>query len=84
MSDSPTSALLAILDQYQPASLLCISREPVPAVIAFCAEHTGCEVTTTDQVPLPAELANRRYDLAIVADQLETLAMRSGVELLAG
>ena len=84
MTDSPTSALLAILDQYQPASLLCISREPIPAVSAFCTEHASCKVTSTDQVPLPAELANRRYDLAIVADQLETLAMRVGVELLAG
>ncbi|MFO7704205.1 MAG: DUF6231 family protein [Halopseudomonas sp.] len=84
MSDSPTSALLAILDHHQPASLLCISREPVPAVSAFCAAHAGCELTHTDQVPLAAELTSRRYDLAIVADQLEALAMRTGVELLAG
>lgn len=84
MSDSPTSALLAILDQHQPASLLCISREPIPAVSAFSAAHAGCTVTCTDQVPLPAELSSRRYDLAIVADQLEALAMRTGVELLAG
>lgn len=84
MSDSPTSALLAILDQYQPATLLSISREPIPAVRAFAAAHADCEVTSTGQVPLPVELANRRYDLAIVADQLETLHMRSGIELLAG
>lgn len=84
MSDSPTSALLAILDHHQPASLLCISRQPIPAVSAFCAAHAGCELTRTDQVPLTAELTSRRYDLAIVADQLEALAMRTGVELLAG
>lgn len=84
MADTPSAALLAILDQYQPASLLCISREPIPAVAAYCAEHADCQVTHTDQVPLPGAVANQRYDLAIVADQLEAIAKRLGIELLAG
>lgn len=84
MSATPTSALLAILDQYRPSQLLCISSQPVPAVDAYCAEHPDCKVTATDQAPLSPELANQRYDLAVVADQLERVDMRTGIELLAG
>ena len=33
---------------------------------------------------MQSEVANQRYDLAIIADQLEHLPQRTGVELLAG
>jgi DNA-binding transcriptional LysR family regulator len=84
MSATPTHALLGILDQYQPKRLLCISRGSVPAVTAYVTKHPDCELVTTSEAPLPDDLANQRYDLAIVADQLEQLSKREGTELLAG
>ena len=84
MSATPTHALLGILDQYQPERLLCISSDPIPAVTAYIKAHPECKLIETAQVPLPDDLANQRYDLAIVADQLERLDKRQGIELLAG
>ncbi|WP_235906675.1 DUF6231 family protein [Pseudomonas saliphila] len=84
MSDSPTTALLGIFEHYQPQRLLCVSPEPIPAAVVFCAEHTECTRVETDTVPLSPELATQRYDLAVVADQLEHLDKRQGMELLAG
>ncbi|WP_339843071.1 DUF6231 family protein [uncultured Halopseudomonas sp.] len=84
MSATPTHALLGILDQCQPERLLCISSDSIPAVTAYIKEHPECELIETSQAPLPPELANQRYDLAIVADQLEQLDKRQGIELLAG
>ena len=84
MTASPTSALLGLLDRYQPKRLLCISAEPVPAAVAFCEQSEQCQCISTSEVPLPAQLANQRYDLAIVANELERLDKRSGTELLAG
>ncbi|UAW97645.1 hypothetical protein KEM63_12660 [Halopseudomonas nanhaiensis] len=84
MTASPTSALLGILDKYQPRRLLCISTAPVPAAMAYCEQTTGCDCINTADVPLPPELANQRYDLAIVANELERLDKRAGTELLAG
>lgn len=84
MSATPNATLLSILEHYQPARLLCVSQSRVPAVEAFCAAHPATELACTDQVPLPSEVANQRYDLAIIADQLEHLDKRLGIELLAG
>ncbi|QIB51229.1 MULTISPECIES: DUF6231 family protein [Pseudomonas] len=84
MSDSPTAALLGIFEHYQPQRLLSVSPESIPAAVAFCATHPDCTHFETDRVPLPADLAGRRYDLAVVADQLERLDKRQGMELLAG
>jgi len=84
MSATPNATLLSILEHYQPARLLCVSQSRVPAVEVFCADHPETQLVTSNQVPLPAELANQRYDLAIIADQLEHLPQRAGVELLAG
>lgn len=84
MTASPTSALLGILDKYQPRRLLCISTAPVPAAMAYCEQSAECECVNTAEVPLPAQLANQRYDLAIVANELERLDKRAGTQLLAG
>lgn len=84
MSATPNATLLSILQHYQPARLLCVSQSRVPAVEAFCSAHPGLQLTSSNQVPLPHEVANQRYDLAIIADQLEHLDKRLGIELLAG
>jgi len=84
MSATPNATLLSILEHYQPARLLCVSQSRVPAVEGFFAGHPQTQLGTSNQVPLPAEIANQRYDLAIIADQLEHLPQRVGVELLAG
>ncbi|MEH6564662.1 MAG: DUF6231 family protein [Halopseudomonas sp.] len=84
MTATPNATLLSILEHYQPARLLCVSQSRIPAVEAFCAAHGATRLTLSDQVPLPEAVANQRYDLAIIADQLEHLPQRLGVELLAG
>ncbi len=81
---TPHQALLGILEQYRPQRVLCVSPEPVPAVVAWGADNPESVRFEANQVPLPPELANQRYDLAIVADQLERLDKRTGIELLAG
>jgi len=84
MTATPNATLLSILEHYKPARLLCVSQSRVPAVEAFCADHPETQLVTSEQTPLPADIANQRYDLAIIADQLEHLPQRQGVELLAG
>ncbi|MEH6490709.1 DUF6231 family protein [Halopseudomonas sp.] len=84
MTATPNATLLSILEHYQPARLLCVSQSRVPAIEAYCAAHPATQLVTSDQAPLQAEVANQRYDLAIIADQLEHLPQRTGIELLAG
>ncbi len=84
MSNSPTNALLALLDHYQPQCLLCVSIEPIPAVQAYVAAHPDTEVVHCREVPLPEALQQQRYDLALVAEQLETRDKQLATELLAG
>jgi DNA-binding transcriptional LysR family regulator len=84
MSATPTSALLGILQHYSPASVLCVSRSQIPAIAAWREQHADCQISSVSEVPLSDELRNQRYDLAIVADQLEHLDKRTATELLAG
>ena len=84
MTATPNATLLSILEHYQPARLLCVSQSRVPAIEAYCAAHPATQLVTSDQAPLQPEVANQRYDLAIIADQLEHLPQRTGIELLAG
>ena len=84
MSATPTSALLGILQHYSPASVLCVSRSEIPAIAVWREQHTDCQISSTAEVPLSDKLRNQRYDLAIVADQLEHLDKRTATELLAG
>ncbi|PKM31158.1 MAG: hypothetical protein CVV07_03065 [Gammaproteobacteria bacterium HGW-Gammaproteobacteria-11] len=84
MSESPTAALIALLDQVQPDTLLCVSQGPVPALSHWCTEHPETLLVHVKETPLTPEVTARRYDLAVVADQLEHMDKRPGVELLAG
>ncbi|GAA6131924.1 DUF6231 family protein [Halopseudomonas sabulinigri] len=84
MTATPNATLLSILEHYQPARLLCVSQSRVPAIEAYCAAHPATQLVTSDQAPLQPAVANQRYDLAIIADQLEHLPQRTGIELLAG
>ncbi|SDT95899.1 DUF6231 family protein [Halopseudomonas salegens] len=84
MSNSPTSALLALLDHYQPQRLLCVSVDPIPAAQAYAAAHPDTEVVHCREVPVPEVWQQQRYDLALVAEQLEILDKQRATELLAG
>ncbi|TVP93370.1 MAG: hypothetical protein EA348_00855 [Pseudomonadaceae bacterium] len=84
MSTTPTSALLALLDHYQPQRLLCVSLEPIPAAQAYAAAHPEVELIHCREVPIPDGLQQQRYDLALVAEQLEILDKQLATELLAG
>lgn len=66
-----------------PRRLLQVGQHDQPAVGAYRQAH-DCQVERTQQSPLPPDLAGKRYDLALVADCLEHLPKRSGLELLGG
>ncbi len=78
---TPQQALAALLEQNAPSRLLGVGNSLLPAIEAYCQIHP-CHF---DQAPaglLPEYLANQRYDLAIVADCLEHLPAKVGLELL--
>ena len=81
---TPQQALAALLDRYAPASVLLIGVQDFPALQAFQDAHPDTEVARAVPGALPAELAARRFDLALVVDCLEHLPKRSGLELLGG
>lgn len=81
---SPQQALAALLEHHAPARLLHVGNSDLPAVDAFSRSHPQSTTDRTQTVPLPDELANRRYDLALVADCLEHLPKRDGLRLLGG
>lgn len=83
-SRTPQQALAALLAQHAPQSLLLVGSAELPATQAFCAAHPDCQFAQAPAGPLPAELATRRFDLAIFVDCLEHLSKRQGLELLAG
>ena len=83
-SRTPQQALAALLDLYAPATLLLVGADSFPALEAFQAAHPATEVLRAPPGPLPAELAARRFDLALVVDCLEHLPKREGLELLGG
>jgi len=73
-----------LLQQYAPARLLYVGYSDLPAVDAFSRSHPGSEVTRAQTAPLPDGLTSRRYDLALIADCLEQLPKRDGLQLLGG
>ncbi|CRL48493.1 MULTISPECIES: DUF6231 family protein [Pseudomonas] len=83
-SRTPQQALAALLDLYAPAQLLLIGASEFPALEAFKLAHPDTCVAHTAPGPLPAELAARRFDLALAVDCLEHLPKRDGLNLLGG
>ncbi|VXC86545.1 DUF6231 family protein [Pseudomonas sp. 9Ag] len=83
-SQTPQQALAALLEQHRPARLLYVGRSELPAIDAFSHSHNHCQIDRALTGPLPAGLAARRYDLALVADCLEHLPKRDGLQLLGG
>ena len=83
-SRTPQQALAALLDRYAPQQLLLIGASDFPALAAFKLAHPDCDVALAAPGPLPADLAARRFDLAVAVDCLEHLPKRDGLNLLGG
>jgi len=79
---TPQQALAAMLDHYAPTHVLLVGRSDQPALAAYAECHPECQLDRADPAPLPDDLANQRYDLAIFVDCLEHLPKRNGLELL--
>jgi len=83
-SRTPQQALAALLDRYTPNRLLLVGASGLPALDAFQAAHPDSQLALAAPGPLPTELAAQRFDLALLADCLEHLPKRTGLELLGG
>ncbi|MHC8403826.1 MULTISPECIES: DUF6231 family protein [unclassified Pseudomonas] len=83
-SRTPQQAVAALLERYAPTQLLLIGASEFPALEAFKLAHPGTCVAHAAPGPLPAELAARRFDLALAVDCLEHLPKRDGLNLLGG
>ena len=82
-SRTPQQALAALLEHYAPHSLLLVGAR-FPALDAFAAAHPQASIDVAAPGPLPADLAAKRYDLALLVDCLEHLEKRDGLQLLGG
>ncbi len=79
---SPQQQLAGILDSLQPDTLLIVSMNPIPALDAWCADN-DCALTWIAELdPLAALADTQRFDLVVIADQLEYMNRHSGEELL--
>lgn len=81
-ASTPQQQLVAYFDGLQPDSLLLISMNPVPALEQWCTEN-DCALThiaELDPIALLAQTA--RFDLVVIADQLEYMTRHGGEELL--
>ncbi|MGH8436868.1 MAG: DUF6231 family protein [Pseudomonas sp.] len=83
-SRTPQQALAALLDRYAPNRLLLVGASDLPALAAFQEAHPDSLLAHAAAGPLPADLAAQRFDLALIADCLEHLPKRTGLELLGG
>ncbi|MCQ4323425.1 hypothetical protein CXK94_04155 [Stutzerimonas stutzeri] len=81
---TPQQALAALLEHHAPSRLLHVGHSDQPALTAYAQSHPGSHVDRAHTAPLPQELAQQRYDLALLVDCLEHLPKRSGLELLGG
>lgn len=81
---TPQQALAALLDQQQPQHLLSVGASQLPAIEAYLQAHPQVTVAQAPAGTLSAELASRRYDLALLVDCLEHLPKRTALELLGG
>lgn len=82
-SRTPQQALAALLEHHAPHSVLLVGAS-FPALDAFAAAHPQATIDIASPGPLPAELAGKRYDLALLVDCLEHLEKRDGLQLLGG
>lgn len=82
-SRTPQQALAALLEHHAPQRLLLVGTR-FPALEAFAAAHPQASIDVAAPGPLPAELAGKRYDLALLVDCLEHLPKRNGLELVGG
>lgn len=81
-AETPQEHLAAILDSHMPSTLLSISQDPTPLIDHWAADHE-CELTTIQEVdPLPHMQKLGRYDMAVVANQLEFMNHHAAEELL--
>lgn len=80
---TPQQALAALLERYTPKSLLLVGTR-FPALEAFAQAHPQVEIAQAEPGPLPADLAAKRFDLALLVDCLEHLPKRDGLQLLGG
>ena len=83
-AQTPQQALAALLEHDAPARLLHVGSGDMPAVQAFSRSHENCHVERAPTGPLSADLAGRRYVLALNADCLEHMPKREGLQLLGG
>lgn len=81
---TPQQALAALLEHYLPTHVLHVGVSDMPAVEAFGRSREGRHIDRAPAAPLPGDLSGRRYDLALVADCLEHLPKRDGMQLLGG
>lgn len=81
---TPQQALAALLELQKPAKLLLVGESDLPAISAYCANHTDSQLIQTTADSFQVEAAAQRFDLAIVADCLEHLPKRKALQLIAG
>lgn len=81
---SPQHALAALLERHAPARLMHVGQSDLPAIEAYRESRPDAQIDRATDTPLPASIAHQRYDMAIVADCLEHLPKRDGLQLLGG
>ncbi len=80
--DSPGAYLVSCLKERQPASLLCCSWGPVPAVEEYC-EVANCQLQQLRRKDSTAALKGLpRFDMVVTADQLEHMSWAEGQHFL--
>lgn len=79
---SPHQALAAILENRQPRSVLAISLNPIPMLEQWCDANGSTLRSLAERDPFPELADAARFDMAIIADQLEYMDHRAGEALL--
>ena len=79
---SPQTRVAAVLDGIRPTSLLAVSSNPVPLLEHWAADHQCTLESVQDPDPLHLLRGLGRFDLVVVAEQLEYMNHHAGEELL--
>lgn len=82
LASSAIHALAGLLDERRPASVLVLSLNPLPAVAQWCAAHGASLTSLATLDPGTALTGLGRFDLVVVADQLEYMSAAQGTILL--